>query len=173
MKFDWWNTIQAREKFPYVNVVHWLGMLWLNFGRCLHGTWWNVSCLACAFWVKEKKFKANLCVQPPDSMTYERKKHLNTVIGLRWLNAVICLARDTYPNAAIWVVQDTYSNAAIWCVRDTYPNATIWLARDTYPNAAIWCVRDTYHYAAIWLSRDTYPNAANWWVRDTYPNAAI
>ena len=46
MEFDWWNTIQAREKLPIVHVVQWLGMFWWNFGRCFHGTWWNASCLA-------------------------------------------------------------------------------------------------------------------------------
>ena len=31
MEFDWWNTIQAREKLPNVHAGQWLGMFWLNF----------------------------------------------------------------------------------------------------------------------------------------------
>ena len=38
-----------------VHVVQWLGMFLLDLGRCFHGTYWNVSCLACALWVKERK----------------------------------------------------------------------------------------------------------------------
>ena len=37
MEFDWCNTIQAREKLPNVHVVQWLGMFWLDFGRCFQG----------------------------------------------------------------------------------------------------------------------------------------
>ena len=33
MKFDWWKTIQAREKLPNVHLVQWLGMFWPDFGR--------------------------------------------------------------------------------------------------------------------------------------------
>ena len=42
-----WNlmggTIQACETLPTVHVEQWLGMFWLEFGCCFHGT-----CLACA-----------------------------------------------------------------------------------------------------------------------------
>ena len=55
MEFDWWNTIEAHKKLPDVHVMQWLGMFWLDFGHCYHGTWWNVSCLACELWVKEPK----------------------------------------------------------------------------------------------------------------------
>ena len=47
--------IQAREKFSNAHVAQWLGMFWLDFGRCSHATWWNVSCFAFKFWVKERK----------------------------------------------------------------------------------------------------------------------
>ena len=63
MEFDWWNTIHAREKLPYVHVVQWFGMFWLDFERFFHGTWWNVSCLACELWgkkTKQNKTKNNL-----------------------------------------------------------------------------------------------------------------
>ena len=38
MEFDWWNTIQAREKLPNVHVVQWLGMYvveWKLVGGCV------------------------------------------------------------------------------------------------------------------------------------------
>ena len=47
--------IQAREKFSNAHVVQWLGMFWLDFGRCSHATWWNVSCFSFKFWVEEQK----------------------------------------------------------------------------------------------------------------------
>ena len=47
--------IQARGKLPHFRVVQWLGMCWLDFGRCSHATWWNVSCFSFKFWVKEQK----------------------------------------------------------------------------------------------------------------------
>ena len=47
--------IQARGKLPDVHVVQWLGMFWLDFGRCSRSTWWNVSCFSFKFWVKEEK----------------------------------------------------------------------------------------------------------------------
>ena len=53
--FEWWNTIQAREKMPNVPVVQWLGMFWSGFGRCFNSIWWNVSFLVCALWVKKRK----------------------------------------------------------------------------------------------------------------------
>ena len=53
MEFDWWNTIQVHEKLSNVHVLQWLSMFWLDFGLCLHSTWWNLSCLACALWIKE------------------------------------------------------------------------------------------------------------------------
>ena len=46
------SNIQAREKLPNNHVVQWLSMFGLDFGRCFHGTCLNVSCLACALWVK-------------------------------------------------------------------------------------------------------------------------
>ena len=41
----------------YSCVAHYstLGMFWLHFWRCFHGTWWNESCFACALWVKKRK----------------------------------------------------------------------------------------------------------------------
>ena len=55
-----WNLIggiqfKHEEKLPNVRVVQWLGMFWLDSGRCIHDGWWNVSCLACKLWVKERK----------------------------------------------------------------------------------------------------------------------
>ena len=47
--------IQARGKLPHVRVVQWLGMCWLDFGRCSHATWLNVSCFSFKFWVEEQK----------------------------------------------------------------------------------------------------------------------
>ena len=43
------------KKLPYLHVVQWLGILKLDFGRCFHSTWWNVSCLACVLWEKERE----------------------------------------------------------------------------------------------------------------------
>ena len=47
--------IQARGKLPHVRVVQWLGMCWLDFGRCSHATGLNVSCFSFKFWVEEQK----------------------------------------------------------------------------------------------------------------------
>ena len=43
------------KKLPYLHVVQWLGIFKLDFGRCFHSTWWNVSCLACVLWEKERE----------------------------------------------------------------------------------------------------------------------
>ena len=58
----WQNVIWLVEynsstwkKLPYLHVVQWLGIFKLDFGRCFHSTWWNVSCLACVLWEKERE----------------------------------------------------------------------------------------------------------------------
>ena len=47
--------IQARGKLPDVHVVQWLGMFWLDFGRCSRSTWWNVSYSRLSFELRSRK----------------------------------------------------------------------------------------------------------------------
>ena len=148
MEFDWWNTIQKREKLPNVHVVQWWRMFWLDFGRCFHDTWWTVSCLACALLVKERKKhvltkKFELYLSFPINLDLNRwgTPRPQTITFIQWAqnfwlmsffvhSSVIqtSFIRKQYPNA---VISAWYSNAMIWLVRDTYPNAAIWLVRAT------------------------------------------
>ena len=147
-------------------------MFWLGFGRYFHGTWWNVSCLACALRVKERKntfqrknytTKTNADLHIPINFDLNRRgsreghnhyhyqplhltneaKISGSCHSLRTAPwFMTSFARKQYTKAKIGA---RYSIAVLWLVRDTYPNAAIWLVRDTYPIAAIWLVRATYH----------------------------
>ena len=138
MEYDWWNAIKTYKKLPTVHVVQWLGMFWLDLGRCFHGTWWNISCLAGVLWVKEWEKKA---------LTLKWYKKLNAT-RLSWRPQTITLA--------IFILSVKPSNAVIAA---RYPNDLIWLVRDTYPYVAIWLVRDSNIFMR---QSDTYPNAKIW-----------
>ena len=55
-EFDWWNTIQAHEKLPYVHIVQGLCMFWLDFGRVFFSCY-VMQCKLFGVWVMSKGAK--------------------------------------------------------------------------------------------------------------------